>query len=250
MDLFLKGKTAVVTGASQGLGRAITKELAMEGVTVLAVARNESLLNELKAEIAAVGGVVPVTLVQDFVAVDGPQKIAAAAFDKLGHVDILINNAGRSRPLDVVGADEDWYASLLLDFERHRQLTQQFLPHFMERKQGVVLNITSTYELRTLNASSVFKASLVMWSKQLAGELGKYGIRVNCLQPGLLDTENVRRFFTPEERKAFAEREIPLGDFGEPQDIANMATFLVSPRAKYVTGTVATVDGGWNRYAF
>src|SRR5689334_22500469 len=100
MDLFLKGKTAVVTGASQGLGRAITKELAIEGVKVLAVARNESLLNELKAEVAAAGGVVPVTLVQDFIATDGAQKIGATALDKLGHIDILINNAGRSRPVD------------------------------------------------------------------------------------------------------------------------------------------------------
>src|SRR5689334_2294708 len=142
MDLFLKGKTAVVTGASQGLGRAITKELAIEGVKVLAVARNESLLNELKAEVAAVGGVVPVTLVQDLVAADGPQKIAAAAFETLGNIDILINNAGRSRPLEVVDADSAWNAALLLDFERHRQLTQQFIPHFIERKQGSVLNIT------------------------------------------------------------------------------------------------------------
>jgi 3-oxoacyl-[acyl-carrier protein] reductase len=250
MDLYLKGKTAVVTGASQGMGRAITKELAIEGVKVLAVARNEKLLNELKEEIAAAAGVEPVTLVQDFVAVDAPQKIAAAAFANLGHVDLLINNAGRSRPLDVVGADEEWNAALTLDFDRHRQLTQQFLPHFMERKLGSILNIISTYELRTINASAVFKASVVAWSKQLAGELGKYGIRVNCLQPGLIDTENIRRFFPGDERRVFAEREIPLGDFGEPQDIANMATFLLSPRARYITGTVSVVDGGWRHYAF
>jgi len=250
MDLYLKGKTAVVTGASQGMGRAITKELAIEGVKVLAVARNEKLLNELKEEVMAAGGVVPVTLVQDFVALDAPQKIAAAALANLGHVDMLINNAGTSRPLDVVGADEEWHAALTLDFDRHRQLTQQLLPYFMERKQGSILNIISTYELRSINASAVFKASVVVWSKQLAGELGRYGIRVNCLQPGLIDTENIRRFFPGDERRAFAEREIPLGDFGEPQDIANMATFLLSPRARYITGTVSVVDGGWRHYAF
>jgi 3-oxoacyl-[acyl-carrier protein] reductase len=250
MDLYLKGKTAVVSGASQGMGRAITKELAIEGVKVLAVARNEKLLNELKEEVITAGGVVPVTLVQDFVALDAPQKIAAAALANLGHVDLLINNAGRSRPLDVVGPDEEWHAALTLDFDRHRQLTQQLLPHFMERKQGSILNIISTYELRSINASAVFKASVVVWSKQLAGELGRYGIRVNCLQPGLIDTENIRRFFPGDERRAFAGREIPLGDFGEPQDIANMATFLLSPRARYITGTVAVVDGGWRHYAF
>ncbi len=88
------------------------------------------------------------------------------------------------------------------------------------------------------------------WSKQLSGQVGRHGIRVNCIQPGLIDTENTRRIFNNEERKAFAEREIPLGDFGEPQDMANMAVFLVSPRARYVTGTVTVVDGGMRYYPF
>jgi 3-oxoacyl-[acyl-carrier protein] reductase len=250
MDLYLKGKTAVVTGASQGLGRAITKELAIEGVKVLAIARNEDLLSSLKNEVIAAGGVSPVTLVQDFVAPDGPQKIAAAALSGLGHVDILINNAGRSRPLNVNGPEEEWSAAMTLDFDRHRQLTQQLLPQFIERKQGVILNIISTYELRAVNASAVAKASVVVWSKQLAGQLGQHGIRVNCLQPGLIDTANIRPLFPGEERRKFAEREIPLGDFGEPQDVANMATFLVSSRARYITGTVAVVDGGMRHHPF
>jgi len=250
MDLYLKGKTAVVTGASQGMGRAITKELAMEGVKVLATARREDLLNSLREEIAAAGGVEPVTFVQDFVAAEAPKKIAAAALSGLGQVDILINNAGRSRPLDLIGAEEEWAASMTLDFDRHRQLTQQLLPHFISRKQGAILNITSTYELREVNASAVAKASIVVWSKQLSMQLGQHGIRINCLQPGLIDTNNIRRFFPGNERSEFAGREIALGDFGEPQDIANMAVFLVSPRARYITGTVAVVDGGMRRYPF
>jgi 3-oxoacyl-[acyl-carrier protein] reductase len=250
MDLYLNGKTAVVTGASQGLGRAITKELAAEGVKVFATGRNEDLLNSLKTEIRKTGGIAPVTFAQDFVAADAPEKIAAAALSSLGHVDILVNNAGRSRPLDVIGAEEEWAASMTLDFDRHRQLTQQLLPQFMERRQGAILNITSTYELRTVNASAVAKAAIVVWSKQLSGQMGRYGIRVNSLQPGLIDTENIRRFFSDEQRKEYAEREIPLGDFGEAQDIANMAAFLVSPRAKYISGTVAIVDGGGRHYAF
>jgi 3-oxoacyl-[acyl-carrier protein] reductase len=250
MNLYLKGKTAIVTGASQGLGRAIAKELAIEGVQVFAIARNEDLLNSFKEEVTAAGGVEPVTFVQDLMAPDGPQKIAAAAIAGLGHIDILINNVGRSNPLDVIGADESWNGSMTLEFDRPRQLTQQLLPHFMERKQGAILNLGSTYELRSINGSAVAKAAVVQWSKQLAGQLGQYGITVNCLQPGLIDTANVRRLFTAEERRQFAEREIPLGDFGEPQDIASMAVFLVSPRARYITGTVAVVDGGMRRYAF
>jgi 3-oxoacyl-[acyl-carrier protein] reductase len=250
MDLYLKGKAAVVTGASQGLGRAITKELAIEGVKVLATARNENLLSSLREEIVAAGGVEPVTFVQDFVASDGPQKIAAAALSSLGQVDILINNAGRSRPLDVVGPETGWIESMTLDFDRPRQLTQELLPHFIERRQGTILNIASTYELRVINASAVAKASIVAWSKALAGQLGRYGITVNCLQPGLIDTANIRRIFTDDERRTFAEREIPLGDFGVPADVANLATFLVSPRARYITGTVSVVDGGMRHYPF
>lgn len=250
MDLHLNEKTAVITGASQGFGRAIAKELAAEGVRVFATARNIDLLNSLKDEILTSGGIEPTIFVQDFTAWDSSQKIAAAAFSNLEKIDILINNTGRSQPLDVVGSDDLWSDSITLDFERHRQLTQKFLPHFIERKEGVILNIASTYELRSVNASAVMKAAIVAWSKQLAGQLGQYNIRVNSLQPGLIDTNNIRRFFPGDERKKFAEIEIPLGDFGEPQDIANMATFLVSSRARYITGTVAVVDGGMRRHAF
>ncbi|WP_143310592.1 SDR family NAD(P)-dependent oxidoreductase [Chitinophaga vietnamensis] len=250
MDLHLKGKTAVVSGASQGFGRAITKELALEGVQVFATARNEVLLDSLKAEVAAAGGVAPITFSYDFVAPEGPQKIAAAALAALGHVDILVNNAGRSRALSVTGPDEEWHAAFVLDFDHHRQLTQQFLPQMIERKEGVILNVGSTYELRTINASAVNKAALAAWSKQLAGELGRYNIRVNMLQPGLIDTENTRRIFTPDQRTDFAAAQIPLGDFGVSQDIANMAVFLASPRAGYVTGSVAVVDGGLRYHAF
>jgi 3-oxoacyl-[acyl-carrier protein] reductase len=250
MDLYLKGKAAVVSGASQGIGKAITKTLALEGVKVLAVARNEKLLRDLQEEVRLEGGIEPAILVQDFVATDAPQKIAAAALSSFGHVDILINNAGQSRALSVVGAEEEWSAAMTLDFDRHRQLTQQLLPHFMKRRQGAILNITSTYELRSVNASAVAKASIVVWSKQLAGELGPLGIRVNCLQPGLIDTANIRRVFKEEEIRPFAEKEIPLGNFGTPQDMANMAVFLVSDRARYITGSVVVVDGGFRRHAF
>ncbi|WP_298739888.1 SDR family oxidoreductase [uncultured Chitinophaga sp.] len=250
MDLYLNGKTAVVTGGSQGIGRAIVKELALEGVQVFATARNEALLNSLKEEVRAAGGVAPVTFVQELTAPEAPQRIAAAAMESLGQVDILINNAGRSCPLDVTGPEEAWQNSLALDFDRPRQLTQALLPHLMARRQGVILNLVSSYELRSVNVSAVAKAAITTWSKQLAGQLGQYGIRVNCLQPGLIDTENVRRLFNAAERQQFAAQQIPLGDFGEPEDMANMAVFLVSPRARYITGSVAVVDGGMRYHPF
>ncbi|SDF86677.1 3-oxoacyl-[acyl-carrier protein] reductase [Dyadobacter soli] len=250
MDLHLKGKTALVTGASQGIGRAIVKELAREGVRVFATARNEELLNSLQAELAAEAATVPVVFAQDFVAPDGPKRIAEAALAALGEVDILINNAGQSRPVEITGPEQPWTDSMALDFDRPRQLTQELLPHMTARRQGVILNLTSTYELRSINVSAVAKASMAVWTKQLAGQVGQFNIRVNTLQPGLIDTNNIRPYFSEEERKAFATREIPLGDFGQPQDMADMAVFLVSPRARYVTGAAVVVDGGMRHYPF
>lgn len=250
MDLKLNQKTAVVTGASQGIGRAIVKELAIEGVQVFAVARNSDLLESLKQEIELSGGIVPVIFVQDLMTKDAPFIIAKEAFTALGHIDILINNAGRSQPVTTSGQEGTWCDGMTLDFDRPRQLTEQILPNMIKRNQGVILNLISTYELSTLNVSAVAKGAIAVWSKQLAGEVGKYGIRINCLQPGLIDTANIRRFFDVEQRRAYATAEIPLGDFGSVQDMANMAVFLVSSRASYVTGSVVAVDGGLNKFAF
>ncbi|CAH0256205.1 putative oxidoreductase Rv0769 [Pedobacter sp. Bi27] len=250
MDLYLTGKTALVTGASKGIGSAIAKELAREGVKVFVTGRNQQSLDNLSSEIVAEGNLAPIVFAQDLLAPNAPHEIATAALAALGHIDILINNAGQSQPVDVAGPEEPWTRSMALDFERPRLLTQALLPHFIARKEGTILNLTSTYELRSLNVSAIAKAAMAMWSKQLAGQLGKYGIRVNCLQPGLIDTENIRPYFPGDERRKYAESEIPLQDFGEVQDMANMAVFLVSPRAKYITGTVSVVDGGGTRSAF
>lgn len=111
----------------------------------------------------------------------------------------------------------------------------------MKKKAGAILNITGTTEPTQVNASAVSKAAVAVWSKGLSEKLGQYGITINCLQPGLLDTAQIRRLFPGDARREFAEREIALGDFGEAQDVANMVTFLVSPRARYITGTVAVL---------
>ena len=250
MDLKLKGKTAVVTGASQGLGRAIALELAREGVRVFGTARNKELLNSFREEAVAAGGPEPVIYSKEFTDPKAPEEIGAAALADLGHVDILINNAGASQPVGPVAPEEDWERGMNLGFNRQRQLTQQFLPQMMERRQGTILNITGTTEPMQINVSATSKAAIVVWSKGLSRQIGKYGITVNCLQPGLLDTAQIRRLFPGDERQKFAEREIALGDFGEAQDVADMATFLVSPRARYITGTVAVVDGGMRHYSF
>lgn len=250
MDLKLNGKTALVTGASMGLGRAICKTLAAEGVQVMGVARSGDLLQSLAEEIRAEGGVLPLTLIQDFVAPDAPQRIAAAALERLQHVDILINCAGGSRPMDIDAPESEWIEGMPLNFDRHRQLTQQLLAQFIERKSGTIINISGNLEPEVVNAAIVAKAGLVAWSKGLSEQLGQHGVTVNCVQPGLIDTAQIRRLYPGDARRAFAERNIALGDFGEPIDVANAVTFLASPLAHYITGTIVTVDGGMRGYSF
>lgn len=250
MDLQLRGKTALVTGASMGLGRAICKTLAAEGVQVLGVARSADLLESLVAEISQSDGTAPLTLIQDFMAADAPALIAADALARLGHVDILINCAGGSRPMAIDAPESEWVEGMTLNFDRHRQLTQQLLAQFIARKGGTIINISGNLEPEVVNAAIVAKAGLVAWSKGLSEQLGRHAVTVNCVQPGLIDTAQIRRLYPGEARREFAERNIALGDFGEPADVANAVAFLASPLARYITGTVMTIDGGMRGYSF
>jgi 3-oxoacyl-[acyl-carrier protein] reductase len=247
MELDLKSKTAVVSGASIGIGRAIAR--ALEGVRVVGVARRRELLDALAQEVKAEGGIViPVT--QDLMAEDAAKKLAAAAIAELGHVDILVNNAGGSRPLPVDAPDSAWDEAMALNFTRYRQVTHALLPQMIERKWGRIINITGKSEPEGLNAAFAAKAAVHAWAKGLSREIGEHGITVNCIPPGRIMSEQIRRNYPEDYRKRFAEEEIPVGYWGEPQDLAAMAVFLASPVARYITGTVIPVDGGLRRYQF
>jgi len=249
MELDLKSKTAVVSGASTGIGRAIAKALALEGVRVLAVARRWDLLEELAREVhGAAGAVVP--LAQDIMQEDAAKKLAAAAIAELGHVDILVNNAGGSRPLPLDAPDSDWDEALSLNFTRYRQVTHALLPQMIERRWGRIINITGKSEPEGLNAAFAAKAAVHAWAKGLSREIGRHGITVNCIPPGRIMSEQIRRNYPEDYREHFAEEEIPVGYWGEPEDLAALAVFLASPLARYVTGTVIPVDGGLRRYQF
>jgi 3-oxoacyl-[acyl-carrier protein] reductase len=251
MDLQLKGKTALVTGTSQGIGRCIAKMLAAEGVKLCIAARRKHLLEELAKDIVAAGGTAPAIVETDIMQDGAPQKLADAARAALGHIDILVNSAGGSRPkIPVDAPEEEWESVMTLNFVRVRQLTHAVLPEMIKNNWGRVINLSGKSEPDSLLAATPAKAAIHGWSKGLSREVGKHGITVNCLAPGRIMSEQIRRKYSPEFRRHEEQHEIPVGRYGEPEEIAAMAVFLASPRGSYVTGAVIPVDGGMRRYAF
>ena len=250
MDLDLKSRTAVVTGASIGIGRAIAKALAIEGVRVVAVARRNDLLEKLAQEVLAEGGAAMIPVVQDITQEDAARKLADAALAAVGHVGILVNNAGGSRPLPVDAPDSDWDEAIALNFTSYRKVTHALLPQMIERRWGRIINVTGKSEPEGLNAAFAAKAAVHAWAKGLSREIGTHGITVNCIPPGRIMSEQIRRNYPEDYRKRFAEEEIPVGYWGEPEDLAALAVFLASPKARYITGAVIPVDGGLRRYQF
>jgi 3-oxoacyl-[acyl-carrier protein] reductase len=250
MDLQLRDKTALVTGASTGIGRAIAKSLAAEGVHVAAVARRVELLESLAGEIASDGGRRPVIIRQDIMTEDSAEMLRDAALAAFGHVDILINNAGGSRVLPVDAPEERWIEAMTLNFTRQRQIAHALLPQMITRRWGRIINITGKSEPENLNAAFAAKAAVHAWAKGVSREVGKYGITVNSIPPGRIMSEQIRRNYPEDYRKAFAQKEIPVRYWGDPEDLAVMAVFLASPLARYITGTVIPVDGGLRRYQF
>ena len=245
MDLGIAGKCALVTGASIGIGRAIALALAKEGVRLAVAARRRNLLEDLQRESGKL-----VIIEQDFLAPDAPARVADGALKGLGRVDILVNNAGGSRRFTLESSDEQWEEALTLNFRRHRELTHLLLPQMIERNWGRIINITGKSEPEGLNGAFAAKAAVHSWAKGLSREVGKHGITVNCVPPGRIISEQILRNYPPEFRERESREDIPVGEYGQPQDIANLVCFLASPRARYITGTVIPVDGGLRRYQF
>ncbi len=251
MDMQLQGRTALVTGASVGIGRGIAMALAAEGVRVAVSARRADKLEELASQIVAAGGAAPLLIVQDMLAPDAAQRIAAAALAGLGAVDILVNNAGGSRAFKELHVIETaWDEAITLNFHRPRQLADALVDSMIARRWGRMINITGKSEPDHVNGAFCAKAGMHSWAKGLSRMVGAHGITVNCVAPGRIHSEQIFRNYTPEHRQWQSENEIPMRRYGEPQDLADLVVFLSSPRASYITGTVIPVDGGLRRYQF
>jgi 3-oxoacyl-[acyl-carrier protein] reductase len=251
VDLQLTGKTALVTGASRGIGRAVALGLAREGARVALAARRVALLEELAREIVSLRAPEPLVLQADLYPEESAEKLARSASAALGRVDILVNAAGGSRPFPIEAPKAQWAEAFAINFVRLRELTHALIPGMIAQGWGRIVNITGSSEPRGLNGANAAKAAVHAWAKGLSREVARYGITVNSIQPGRILSEQIVRMHPSEEERArFAEQNIPIGRFGQPQELADLVVFLASPRAGYITGTVIPVDGGMSRFAF
>ncbi|MBL8329237.1 MAG: SDR family oxidoreductase [Rubrivivax sp.] len=251
MDLQLRGRTALVTGASAGIGRGIALALAAEGVQLALTARRLDRLRQLATELTAAGGAEPLLIEQDMLAEDAAPRLAEQALQQLGRVDILINNAGGSRSFKELHVSESaWQEAITLNFHRPRQLGDALVDQMIGRAWGRIINITGKSEPEHINGAFCAKAAMHSWAKGLSRMVGRHGITVNCIPPGRINSEQIFRNYTPEYRQWQCENEIPVGRYGEPEDLAHLVCFLASPKAAYITGAVIPVDGGLRRYQF
>lgn len=244
----LEGKTAIVTGASRGIGRAIALGYAEAGADVALVARSEDALAEVAAAVRAVGRTA-LALPCDVTDRDAVRRTVDAAVDGLGRVDVLVNNAGGTSfavPFPELRF-EGWEKVMRLNVEAAVHVTQALAPHLLERGSGSVVNVASIAALGGTPALTPYgaaKAALLSLTRSLAMEWGPSGVRVNALCPGWTATELNRKLWEDEQVSRDMMRDVPMGRWAQAEEMVGAAVFLASDAASYVTGQALVVDGG------
>jgi len=241
----LSGRVALVTGASQGIGRTVALRLAKDGATVAVAARNQEKLNELVSEINTAGGKAAAFAldVADEEQVKATIKSVIAQF---GKVDILVNNAGITRDQLVMRMKRaDWDAVLSTNLTSAYLCIQQVIGSMLKQRWGRIINITSVFGQMGQAGQANYaasKAGLIGLTMAMAREVASRNITVNAVAPGFIDTNMTAAL--SEEFKQTAVKQIPLGRVGSPQDVASAVRFLASDEAAYITGHVLNVNGG------
>src|SRR5579885_157199 len=255
MDLELRGKTAIITGGSKGIGRAAALRFVEEGASVLICARGRDALAEAVAAArnAAQGARIS-TSEADLTRPAEIRRAVDAAARAMGRIDILVNNAGSARPGEFLKIpDEDWRLDFDLKFFGYVRMAREVMPHMARERNGVVVNVIGTGGLRPSAGYMVggaANAALNHFTKALADEGSRHGVRVVGINPGPILTERLRLFT---ERSARGRNPVevyaritPLGRPGKPEEVADLIAFLSSPRAAFIHGANITIDGGAN----
>lgn len=263
MDLGLKGKVAVVCGASQGLGLAVAEELAEAGADLVLCARSEARLREVAEGLAAAHGVRVIPVAADLGEPEGVDRVIDGALAAFGRVDILVTNSGGppAGPFEL-HTPEVWRDAVAGTFESVLNLTRRVLPGMKERGWGRILLVTSIAVKQPVDGlilSNSVRAAVTGFARTLANEVARFGVTVNCILPGYTRTSRLdqlagtiasREGVTPEEVFGRWESQIPAGRLGEPSEFGALVAFLASERAAYINGTSIPVDGGWVRGLF
>ena len=242
----LEGKVAVVTGGTSGIGLAIAKELAANGAKVILAARDEEKGKRVEKEVPE-SVFIPTDVTQEA----SIKKLVERTIEVYGVIDIVVNNAGMNvSHIDITDLTEETYNVLMnTDFKSVVFMTKHTIPHLLKTK-GNIVNIASQYAFTPDPEVSLYcsaKAGVVMFTKSMAKEYGKHGVRLNAVCPGGVKTPLLKQFFEDDEdlKSWYANPSIvPLKRVGEPEDIAKVVSFLASEDASYVTGAAWLVDGG------
>jgi 3-oxoacyl-[acyl-carrier protein] reductase len=243
----IAGRTALVTGAASGMGRATAHLFADEGARVAVVDRDADGVDRVVAEIAAAGGSAAGFRVD----VSDPAALTAlvsAVRERLGPIDILVNNAGVALPAPIDGADYSahWDRTFAVNLRAHADLIRACLEQLTRNGDGRIVNIASTEGLGASAFNSPYAASkhgVVGLTRALAVELGAKGVTVNCICPGPIHT-GMTNVIPDDAKTKFARRRVPARRYGDPEEVAHMTLSLVLPAASYLNGAVIPVDGG------
>ncbi len=241
----LKGKVAIITGGSRGIGKATAKLFAQEGADVTITAKDSTRLHDAAKEIGSVFSVSG-----DIRNESDVQNVVKKTIEKFGKIDILINNAGifpQVKPLQKI-SEKEWNDVIDVNLTGQFRFTKFVIPH-MEKNGGCIINVSSDAGLKAFenfeaDAYTASKGALVLLTKAWAIEYAKYKIRVNCVCPGIVETDMTRPYLRTESERDMAASEHPIGRIGTPDDVAKAILYFASDDSSWATGAILPLDGG------